>query len=146
MAALFGLTIDHRPLMQAEAAVERRACRDRTTEPQAEIQAAGLRCVWQGHPHESVGASQEAAIVDEFIRLSQRHAGTRRPASDSCKAERIIGEEKILNGIALALLGAFTPSLNEPIRTGLMRRAASPPFRGTQHDLTGRLDSQSKRR
>jgi hypothetical protein len=67
MAALFGLTIDHRPFMQAEAAVERRAYRDRTAEPQAEIQPDRLRCVWQGHPHESIGAAQEAAIIDELI-------------------------------------------------------------------------------
>ena len=49
--------------------MERRACRDGATEPQAEIQAASLRCVWQGHPHESIGAAQEAAIIDELIGL-----------------------------------------------------------------------------
>ena len=146
MAALFGLAIDHRPFMQAEAAVERRAGRDCPAEPQAEIQTASLRCVGQGHPHEPISASQETAVSDEFVRLGQRDAGARRPTSDGREAERIIGEEKIFDGIALALLRPRPTGLDESIRTGLMRGASCPPFRGTEHDLTGGHDAQSKRR
>jgi hypothetical protein len=146
MAALFGLTVDHCPFMQAKAAVKRRACRDRPAEPQAEIQPDRLRCVWQGYPHESIGASQEAAIVDEFIRLSQRDASTRRPTSDGREAERIISEEKIFDGVALTLLRSSPTGFDESIRPRLVRRAASPPFGRTKHDLTGGHDAQSKRR
>ena len=146
MAALFGLAIDHRPFMQAEAAVKRWARGDCPTEPQAEIQTASLRRVGQGHPHESIRASQEAAVSDKLVRLGQRDAGARRPTSDGREAERIIGEEKIFDGIALALLRPRPTGLDESIRTGLMRRATGPPFRGTEHDLTGRHDAQSKRR
>ena len=146
VAALFGLTIDHRPFMQAEAAVEGRAGRDRPTEPQAEIQTASLRRVRQGHPHEPISASQEAAVSDKLVRLGQRDAGARRPTPDGREAERIIGEEKIFDGITLALLRPRATGLDQSIRTGLMRRATGPPFRGTEHDLTGRCDAQSKRR
>jgi hypothetical protein len=132
--------------MQAKAAVERRTGRDRTAEPQAEIQPDRLRCVWQGHPNEPIGTSQETSIVDEFIRLSQRHAGTRSPTSDGREAERIIGEEEIFDGVALTLLRPSATGLDESIRSGLVRRAASPPFGRTKHDLTGGHDAQSKRR
>jgi len=146
MAALFSLTVDHRPFMQAKAAVERRAGRDRPAEPQAEIQPDRLRCVRQSDSYEPVGTSQETAVSDEFVRLGQRDAGARRPTSDGCEAERIIGEEKILNGIALALLGALAPGFDESIRPRLVRGAASPPFGWTKQDLTGWRDAQSKRR
>jgi hypothetical protein len=146
MATLFGLTIDHRPFMQAEAAMERRTGRNRSAEPQAEIQTASLRCVGQGHPHESISASQEAAVSDKLVRLGQRDAGTRRPASDGREAERIISEEEIFDGVALALLCPNPAGVDQSIRTGLMRRATGPPFGRTKHDLTGWRDAQSKRR
>ena len=146
MAALFSLTIDHRPFMQAKAAVERRAGRDRTAEPQAEIQPDRLRCVWQSDSYEPVGTSQETAVSDEFVRLGQRDTRARRPTSDGCEAERIIGEEKIFNGVTLTLLRSSPTGFDESIRSGLVRRAASPPFGRTKQDLTGWRDAQSKRR
>ena len=132
--------------MQAKAAVERRAGRDCPAEPQAEIQTASLRCVGQGHPDEPVGTSQETAVSDEFVRLGQRDAGARRPTSDGCEAERIIGEEKIFNGVTLTLLRSSATGFDESISTRLVRGTASPPFGRTKHYLTGWHDAQSKRR
>jgi hypothetical protein len=146
MATLFSLTVDHCPFMQAKAAVERRACRDRPAEPQAEIQPDRLRCVRQSDSHESVGAAKEASVGDKLIGLSQRDASTRRPTPDGREAERIISEEKIFDGVALTLLRSSPAGLDESIRAGLMRGAASPPFGRTKHDLTGWRDAQSKRR
>ena len=146
MTALFGLAIDHRPFMQAKAAVERRAFRDRAAKPQAEIQPERLRCVRQGHPHIPVGTSQETSVNNEFIRLSQRHAGTWSPTSDGREAERIISEEKIFDGVALPPLRSSPTGFDESISTRLVRGAASPPFDRTKHDLTRGHDAQSKRR
>jgi hypothetical protein len=146
MAALFSLTVDHRPFVQAEAAMEGCARRDRPAELPAEGETAGLRRVRQSDSDESVRSTQEAAVIDEFIGISQRDTGSRRPPPDGREAERIISEEKIFDGIALALLGALATRLDESIRAGLMRGAAGPPFRGAEHDLTGGLDAQSKRR
>lgn len=128
MATLFGLAIDHRPFMQAEAAVERRTGRDCPAEPQAEIQTASLRCVGQGHPHESISASQEAAVSDKLVRLGQRDTGARRPTSDGREAKWIIGEEKIFDGVTLTLLRSSPTGFDESIRTRLVRGTASPPF------------------
>ncbi len=146
MAALFSLSVDHRPFMQTETTVERCARRDRPAQLQAEGEAAGLRLIRQGDPYESVRTTQEATVVDEFIGVDQRDTSTGRPPPDGREAERIIGEEEIFDGVSLALLGALAPRLDESVRTGLMRRAAGPPFRGAELDLTGRLDAQSKRR
>jgi hypothetical protein len=146
MAALFSLTIDHRPFMQAKAAVERRAGRDCPAEPQAEIQTASLRCVGQGHSDEPVGTSQETLVSDEFVRLGQRDTRARRPTSDGREAKRIIGEEKIFNGVTLTLLRSSPTGFDESIRPRLVRGAASPPFGRTKQDLTGWRDAQSKRR
>jgi len=146
MTTLFGLAEDHCPFMQTKTAVKGCARRDRPAEFQTEGEAARLCFVRQAHPDMSVGTSQETAVSDEFVRLGQRDAGTRRPTPDGREAKRIIGEEKIFDGVALALLRPRPTGLDESIRTGLMRRATGPPFRGTEHDLTGRLDAQSKRR
>jgi hypothetical protein len=107
MAALFSLTVDHRPFVQAEAAMEGCARRDRPAELPAEGETAGLRRVRQSDSDESVRSTQEAAVIDEFIGISQRDTGSRRPPPDGREAERIISEEKIFDGIALALLGAL---------------------------------------
>jgi hypothetical protein len=146
MAALFSLTVDHRPFMQAKAAVERRAGRDRPAEPQAEIQPDRLRCVRQSDSYEPVGTSQETAVSDEFVRLGQRDTRARRPTSDGREAKRIIGEEKIFDGVTLTLLRSSPTGFDESIRTRLVRGTASPPFGRTKHDLTGWHDAQSKRR
>jgi hypothetical protein len=132
--------------MEAKAAVERRACRDRPAEPQAEIQPDRLRCVRQSDSYEPVGTSQETAVSDEFVRLGQRDTRTRRPTSDGREAKRIIGEEKIFDGVTLTLLRSSPTGFDESIRTRLVRGTASPPFGRTKQDLTGWLDAQSKRR
>jgi len=132
--------------MQAKAAVERRAGRDRPAEPQAEIQPDRLRCVRQSDSYEPVGTSQETAVSDEFVRLGQRDTRTRRPTSDGREAKRIIGEEKIFDGVTLTLLRSSPTGFDESIRTRLVRGTASPPFGRTKQDLTGWLDAQSKRR
>jgi hypothetical protein len=132
--------------MQAKAAVERRAGRDRPAEPQAEIQPDRLRCVRQSDSYEPVGTSQETAVSDEFVRLGQRDTRTRRPTSDGREAKRIIGEEKIFDGVTLTLLRSSPTGFDESIRTRLVRGTASPPFGRTKHDLTGWHDAQSKRR
>ncbi len=132
--------------MQAKAAVERRAGRDRPAEPQAEIQPDRLRCVRQSDSYEPVGTSQETAVSDEFVRLGQRDTRARRPTSDGREAKRIIGEEKIFDGVTLTLLRSSPTGFDESIRTRLVRGTASPPFGRTKHDLTGWHDAQSKRR
>jgi len=146
MAALFSLAIDHRPFVETKTAVEGCASRDRPAEFQTEGEAARLRFVRQGHPHVSVGAAQEAAIIDKLIGISERDTGAGRPTPDGREAERIISEKKIFDGVALTLLRPNSTRLDESIRAGLMRRAAGPPFRRAEHNLTGGLDAQSKRR
>ena len=146
MAALFSLTVDHRPFVETETTVERRARRDRPTQLQAEGKAAGLRCVRQSDSDESVRTAQEAAVIDEFIGSFQRDPSSRRPPPDGCEAERIIGEEKIFDGVTLTLLRSSPTGFDESIRTRLVRGTASPPFGRTKHDLTGWHDAQSKRR
>ena len=131
MAALFSLTVDHRPFVETETTVERRARRDRPTQLQAEGKAAGLRCVRQSDSDESVRTAQEAAVIDEFIGSFQRDPSSRRPPPDGREAERIISEKKIFDGVALTLLRPNSTRLDESIRAGLMRGAAGPPFRRT---------------
>jgi hypothetical protein len=131
MAALFSLTVDHRPFMQAEAAMESRARRDRPTQLQAEGETAGLRRVRQSDSDESVRSAQEAAVIDEFIGIGERDTGAGRPTPDGREAERIISEKKIFDGVALTLLRPNSTRLDESIRAGLMRGAAGPPFRRT---------------
>jgi len=143
---LFGLTEDHRPFVKAEAAMEGGARRDGPAEPQTEIEPSGLRRVRQRDTHHAVRPAEEATSVDEFVGVGQRDAGAGGPAAQRGQAERIIGEEEILDGIGHALAGALAARVDEPVRTRLMGGATRPPRLTLEHDLTGGDDAQSKRR
>lgn len=146
VTALCGLPIDHGPLVKTEAAMESGARRDGPAEPQAEVETSGLRRVRQGHTRHAIRTAKEAASVDKLVGIGQRDAGTWRPTTQCGQAERIIGEEEILDGIRHALPRALAAGVDEPVGARLMGGATGPPRFALEYDLTGGDDAQSKRR
>ena len=64
--------------------------------------------------------SAKARVRQQLVGLRQGHAGAGRPALERAQAERVIGEEEILDGIGHALAGALATRVDEPVRARLM--------------------------